>query len=99
VGHPLGHAIRLPENERLWSAAAAEAAFERMLYYPLPTARSFPACEIVHHESPSRLNAREVRFQPRNALSPFGLRISQHPVLLARILQLMKFGILTRPAN
>jgi carbon-monoxide dehydrogenase large subunit len=103
VVHGIGNAL----FERMIYDEKGEPLTTNYADYLLATAPEVPRIEIVHLESPSPLNPIGVKGAGEggtipaaacviaaieDALSPFGVRICEHPVSPARIRQLIKAG-------
>jgi carbon-monoxide dehydrogenase large subunit len=101
VVHGIGNAL----FERMLYDEKGEPLTTNYADYLLPTAPELPRIEIVHLESPSPLNPIGVKGAGEggtipaaacviaaieDALSAFGVRITEHPVSPGRILQLIK---------
>jgi len=101
VVHGIGNAL----FERMLYDENGEPLTTNYADYLLPTAPELPRIEIVHLESPSPLNPIGVKGAGEggtipaaaciiaaieDALSPFRVRITEHPVSPSRILQLIK---------
>src|SRR5690242_1286800 len=104
VAHGIGNAL----FERMLYDEEGEPLTTNYADYLLPTAPDVPRIEIVHLESPSPLNPIGVKGAGEggtipaaacviaaieDALSPLGVRITEHPVSPARISQLIKAAV------
>jgi carbon-monoxide dehydrogenase large subunit len=101
VVHGIGNAL----FERMIYDEAGQPITTNYSDYLLPTAAEIPRIEIVHIESPSPLNPIGVKGAGEggtipaaacviaaieNALTPFNIRITEHPVSPARIRELIR---------
>jgi carbon-monoxide dehydrogenase large subunit len=101
VVHGIGNAL----FERMIYDENGEPLTINYADYLLPTAPEVPRIEIIHLESPSPLNPIGVKGAGEggtipatacviaaieDALRPFGVRITEHPVSPARLLQLLR---------
>ena len=110
VAHGIGNALL----ERMVFDADANPLTTTFADYLMPTAEIVPNCEIVHMESPTPLNplgakgAGEGGTIPapaaivaavENALSPFGIRITDCPITPQRIVELINAASETNQEN
>ena len=106
VVHGIGNAL----FERMMHDEAGQPVTTSYADYLLATATDVPRIEIIHIQSPSPLNPIGVKGAGEggtipaaaciiaaieNALAPFGVRITEHPVSPARIRGMIKAGHLT----
>jgi carbon-monoxide dehydrogenase large subunit len=104
VAHGFGNALL----ERMIYDEKGEPITTNYADYFLPTAPDFPRIEIIHLESPSPTNPIGVKGAGEggtipaaaciisaieDALSPFGVKITEHPVSPARLRQLISKAI------
>ncbi|MET0719544.1 MAG: xanthine dehydrogenase family protein molybdopterin-binding subunit [Tardiphaga sp.] len=107
VVHGIGNAL----FERMMYDEAGQPVTTTYADYLLATAPEVPRIEIIHIQSPSPLNPIGVKGAGEggtipaaacviaaieDALMPFGVRITEHPVSPARIRQLIRAGSRTR---
>jgi carbon-monoxide dehydrogenase large subunit len=110
VVHGIGNAL----FERMIHDENGQPVTTNYADYLLPTAPEVPRIEIIHIQSPSPLNPIGVKGAGEggtipaaaciisaieDALRPFGVRVTEHPVSPARIRQLIKAGLQASPPS